>query len=669
MQGMSLRALILLPLFSATLLLQGCIASKGQIRRADATVAATVDAHVSCSRPDRCAATSPLLDAATAAVAASTPQQPVHIVSLLNGSEAAMVARLNLIRAARQSIDVQTYIWDEDDAGQLVLDELVQAARRGVKVRILADQLSSLDDMALLNRLARLGPNLQVRLYNPTFHDAHTSPLQWAAGIACCFFKFNQRMHNKVLLVDDSVGITGGRNYQNRYFDWDDDFDYVDRDVLVGGPAALAMADSFTLFWNHRRAVPLTHLRDVDRYIAAHPAAPAWPAPVYLHPLRVQRAQREADDADWLRAHVLVDSVQTGKVEFFSDLPAKTKKPDKRSAREFTHHVMQMVADAKSEVLLQTPYLVMSRPARKIFDRLHKQTPAPHIVVSTNSLASTDAFAVYALSYKHRKRYLKNYGFEIYEMKPHAPGPADASAQASMDEPEGDTPTGPAESHDGQTPGASQDQHADGQGIYGTTHGGAGLAGSTTGNGRDDSRRYVTTETHGLLGSHGRGRRPAPLLSSGRRFGLHAKSIVIDDDIAMVGSHNFDPRSDHYNTEAGVIIYDRGFADQLRQSILRDTQPDNAWVVAPRQKTVPVLSDINDAIGSVSEELPVFDLWPFRYATSYQLKPGCQPLRVNNPGFFGCYAAVGDFPDVAVSPKIFYTLLITAFGAGVTGIL
>jgi len=658
MQGMPLRALTLLNLLLAVLLLQGCVASKTQIRRADAVVAATVDTHVNCDRADHCATASPLLDAATDAVAASTPTQPVHIVSLLNDSEAAMVARLSLIRAARSSIDVQTYIWDEDDAGQLVLDELLQAARRGVKVRILADQLSSFDDMALLNRLARISPNLEVRLYNPTFHDAHTSPLQWAAGIACCFFKFNQRMHNKVILVDDSAGITGGRNYQNRYFDWDNDFDYVDRDVLVGGPAAKAMADSFALFWNHPRSVPLTHLRDVSRYIVTHPAPPDWPAPKYLHPQRVYRAQQEASDDDWLRAHVLADSIQTGNVEFFSDMPAKTDKPNKKSAREFTRHVMQMVASAKSEVILQTPYLVMSRRARKIFDKLHKQTPAPRIVVATNSLASTDAFAVYALSYKHRKPYLKDYGFEIYEMKPHAPGPAEANAYASMESPEENAPNG-----SGDSSGSGSQVGSNGQST--------GNVPSKTGNTKSNnaSRHFVDTESHGLLGSHGSSSRPAPLLSSGRRFGLHAKSIVIDDDIAMVGSHNFDPRSDHYNTEAGVIIVDQRFATQLRQSILRDTQPENAWVIAPRQATVPLLSDINNAIGSISEELPLFDLWPFRYATSYQLKPGCKPLRVGDPGFFACYQPVGDFPDVAVSPKMFYTLLITAFGAGVTGIL
>jgi putative cardiolipin synthase len=632
MLRMPIRPLVLFNLLAAVLLMQGCTLSRAQIRRADTVVAAAMNRDIICDRADRCALPSPLLDAANQAIAESTPQKPVHMVSLLGESEAALVTRLNLIRAAHRSIDVQAYIWQGDDVGLLVLDELMQAARRGVKVRILADQLAAFGELPLLDQLARASPNLELRLYNPTFRDAHTSPLQWAAGVACCFFKFNQRMHNKVLLVDDSIGITGGRNYQNRYFDWDENFDYVDRDVLVAGPAAHAMADSFAMFWRHRRSVPLTHLRDLNHYIVAHPAAPGWSSPQYVHPQRVYRVQQEATDADWLRMHVLDHSIQTSNVEFFSDLPAKTDKPLQRNAREFTRRVMQLVGSAQHEVVLQTPYLVMSKRARGIFERLHQQTPTPRIVVSTNSLASTDAFAVYAMSYKHRKRYLKDYGFEIYELKPHAIGPAEANAYASME----------------------------------WDAGGPRSAAAAT---RGHLRSRVDPERRGLLGSSGSSRQPAPLVSDGRRFALHAKSIVVDDRFAMVGSHNFDPRSDHYNTEAGVIVYDRRFADQVRQAILRDTTPENAWVIAPRRSAVPVLTDINQAIGDVSESLPLFDFWPYRYATSYEIKPGCQPLRASDPAFHTCYKPVGDFPDVAVSPKLIYTRLITAFGVGASSIL
>ena len=619
---------ISIPLLLLILLLQGCAPSRQQIRRADAVVAATVDSTVSCTRADHCATPSPLLEAADQALARSTVEKPVHVVTLLADTEPALAARINLIRAARQSIDVQTYIWDQDDVGKLMLNELVQAARRGVQVRILADQLFSFDNLDLLDQLSRVSSHLQVRLYNPTFHKAQTPPLDFAAGILCCFMQFNQRMHNKLLLVDDSIGITGGRNYQNRYFNWDDSFDYIDRDVMVGGPAAKEMAASFELFWNHKRAVPLTHLRDVNQRILSDRTAPGWPTPQYSHPIRVARVQQAAEDPQWLHTWLIAPSLQVGKVDYFSDMPAKTDEPDRKRATDFTRHIMEMVSDAKSEVLLQTPYLVMSRKAQGIFRWLHRRTDPPRIIVSTNSLASTDAFAVYAMSYKHRKRYLKKFGFEIHELKPHAPAAEVEYALANLDLDLDDDALLPV-----------------------------------------DARPVRKRSPLLLLGSRGSNNRPAPLRSDGRRFGLHAKSIVIDDSFAMVGSHNFDPRSDHYNTEAGVIVYDHVFADQLRRNIMRDTQPENSWVIAPRQSAVPVLTDINQAIGAVSEQLPLFDLWPFRYATSFDLKPGCKPLRDSNPGFYACYKPVGDFPDVALSPKLIITRLFTAFGVGAKGIL
>ncbi len=343
-----------LPLLISASLLQGCTLSRAQIRRADAVVTATTDRELSCHQADHCAVPSPLLEAANHALAESTAQHPVHVVTLLGDSEPALAARVNLIRAARRTIDVQTYIWDQDDVGQLVLNELVQAARRGVRVRILADQLFSFDSLDLLDELARASPNLQVRLYNPTFHKAHTPPLDFAAGLLCCFMQFNQRMHNKLLLVDDSIGIAGGRNYQDRYFNWDEHFDYVDRDVMIGGPAAKQMAASFALFWQHKRAVPLTHLRDLNQRILSDHAVPGWPTPHYRRPQRVAQLLQAAEDPAWLHAWLVAPSLHVGKVEYFSDLPAKTDKPDKKLALNFTRHIMALIHGAKREVLLQS---------------------------------------------------------------------------------------------------------------------------------------------------------------------------------------------------------------------------------------------------------------------------------------------------------------------------
>lgn len=643
-----MRRLFTILLLTATLVTGGCSLSRVRIRQADAVVNLTVDRQLTCDQADHCAAPSPLIDAAKEANAASTVDKPVHVATLLEDGEQAMAARINLIRAATQSIDVQTYIWEQDDAGKLVLDELIHAARRGVRVRILADQLFSFGDPGLLATLARASDNLEVRLYNPTFHSARTPPLEFAAGILCCFYKFNQRMHNKLIVVDDLVGITGGRNYEDRYFDWDGSFDYIDRDVMVGGPAAKAMGASFEQFWTHKRSVPLTHLHDVNReLIADTDDTRHWLPPTYQHPDRVADIVSDAQDPGWLDDRILRATLRMNRIEYLSDLPGKTDEPKRREARTLTRHIMGLMRNAKSEIVLQTPYLVMSKPAQKIFDRLHEQPTPPRIVVSTNSLASTDAFAVYALSYKHRKRYLTDYGFEIYELKPH-PANADIDALENPSTALAKPPLAATGSGSGRSRRGSWGTIPD-EGIQ-----------------PSESSGFLSAGRHSRRGAR---HRPAPLSTEGIRFGLHAKSIVVDDTFAMVGTHNFDPRSDHYNTESGVIVYDKRFSDRLRDSIMQDTQPENAWVIGPREKKIPVLSSVNEFIGDVSERLPFFDLWPFRYATSYELKPGCIPMRWTDPRFFECYEPVGDFPEVDVSLKLIYTRMITAFGSSAAGIL
>ena len=159
-----------------------------------------------------------------------------------------------------------------------------------------------------------------------------------------------------------------------------------------------------------------------------------------------------------------------------------------------------------------------------------------------------------------------------------------------------------------------------------------------------------------------------PLKRAGVRIGLHSKSMVVDEQIGIVGSHNFDPRSDEYNTESLVMVHDPVFATVLADSIRRDMEPGNAWVIAPKEE-LPVLGQLNYNLGKASEHLPIFDIWPFPYATSYELKPGCQPLPPADPGFLACYTPVGDFPEVNMTMKSIYTRIITVFGAGFIPIL
>jgi phosphatidylserine/phosphatidylglycerophosphate/cardiolipin synthase-like enzyme len=155
------------------------------------------------------------------------------------------------------------------------------------------------------------------------------------------------------------------------------------------------------------------------------------------------------------------------------------------------------------------------------------------------------------------------------------------------------------------------------------------------------------------------------------RIGLHAKSLVVDGKVGVVGTHNFDPRGDHYNTESAIVVADPAFAQALAASIRGDIAPANAWTIARRPDT-PFFPGLEYTLAKVSERMPVFDLWPVRYATSYEFEPGPQcpaPLSPFDPRFAECYKPVGDFPEVASGFKPLLTRIFTAFGAGLAPIL
>jgi putative cardiolipin synthase len=316
-------------------------------------------------------------------------------------------------------------------------------------------------------------------------------------------------------------------------------------------------------------------------------------------------------------------------------------------------------------VLLQTPYLVLSKPAQAMFERMRERPAPPRVIVSTNSLAATDSFITYALSYKYKRRFLRDFGFEIHEFKPfpedapidlEATGAVDISwnADGSVNIGEPRTPTDAAAPRD---PGAGE--------------GGSG-SGSGGGGGEDGRREPPLSREYAALRYAGIGvQQRVPLKRAGVRFGLHAKSLVIDERIGVVGTHNFDPRGDDYNTESAVIIEDPAFARALADSIRRDIAPANAWVIARRDKP-PVFSGLEYSLAKVSEHLPVFDLWPVRYATSYEFQPGPEcpgPRSPFDPDFRECHEPVGDFPEVNLGFRSLLTRIFTAFGAGLAPIL
>ena len=630
--------------------------------RAAAIALAARDDAVDCSRPDRCAAPSELrglAGTAFAETAAAGPEGPPrHYALILDEGGDALLARINLIRSATRKIDLQTYIFDKDDSARLVLDELLAAARRGVQVRVLIDQLSAIADLEILAALSGAHRNLELRIYNPTFGEAMPSYFDYAASVICCFRRFNQRMHNKLLVIDDAVGIAGGRNYQDDYFDWDAEYNFRDRDVLVAGPVVREMERNFAEYWIDPRSVPVERLEDVAALLLARgvPPLPGVPA---LRPERVERISRAAVDPQLVHERLVSRAMPVGQVEYLADLPQKhSEDPDGEGAG--ASGLAGLLAGAQERILLQTPYLVLSDSALDIFRGLRAREVPPHVVVSTNSLAATDNPIVYALTYKYKRRNVRELGFDIFEYKPFPDDPPvdPALGGAMPGEPVAPQPT-PSPARGGSPlPGSS--------GSLGS--GSSGSAANADGQVEDKLR----TETRpSLLRTSAPANRPVPVSGEGPRMGLHAKSVVIDGRIGVVGTHNFDPRSETYNTEAVVVIEDPAFARALADSIRRDIAPGNSWTVAPREKP-PVLSGLNYSMGKVLEASPVLDLWPWRYATNYEFQPGPEcpaPVPRRDPAFHRCYLPVGDFPEVSLGPKSIFTRMLTAFGAGLVPIL
>ena len=269
------------------------------------------------------------------------------------------------------------------------------------------------------------------------------------------------------------------------------------------------------------------------------------------------------------------------------------------------------------------------------------------MIVSTNSLAATDSFITYALSYKYKRRYLRDFGFEIHEFKPFpANAPIDLSATGA---------TLPPVPSDEEIERVREELlQVRRQGEIGERY-----------------RRPLQAEYAALRYARRSANERVPLERAGVRIGLHAKSLVVDGRVGVVGTHNFDPRGDHYNTESTVVIDDPAFARALAASIRRDIAPENAWTIA-RRPDPPLFSGLEYTLAKLSERLPIFDLWPVRYATSYEFEPGPEcprPLSPFDPGFRDCYRPVGDFPEVAVGFRPLMTRIFTAFGAGLAPIL
>jgi phosphatidylserine/phosphatidylglycerophosphate/cardiolipin synthase-like enzyme len=344
-----------------------------------------------------------------ALVAANAAPGGLSGIRLLASGEEALQGLIALADRAERTLDIQYYLIAPDASGRLLLSHVRAAAARGVRVRILVDDLNTVGEDG---RLLSLGasPHIEVRLFNP-----------FAGGRLALWSRFlfalhdipriNHRMHNKLFVADNALAITGGRNIGDPYFVRGGQSNFIDLDVIAAGPVVPQLSASFDAFWNSRYAYPITAL---TRERAGTPAATA------------PEAALAGAEADWLArdldAGVL--AVQWMPATVLADRPAKIASDGVAEgadggadggAETIADNIASLMRSATQEVLVISAYFVPGKDGVALIRDLRSQ--GVRVRIMTNSLASTDSPLVHD-GYSRYRRELLRLGVELHEVRP-----------------------------------------------------------------------------------------------------------------------------------------------------------------------------------------------------------------------------------------------------------
>ena len=341
----------------------------------------------------------------------------------------ALMSRIVLIDHAEHSLDLQYYIFDNDATGRLVAQRIVAAADRGVRVRILLDDLD-IAGQGQDNVLDALDahPNIEVRLFNP-FRIRNRSMFSKLGQFVVDGKRLNRRMHNKSFIVDGMQAVIGGRNIGDAYFDAGDAIHFRDLDVLAIGPVVPKISAMFDRYWNSEMSYPVT------AYTSVH-AGPEDLAHLRVALAHDARAFAESDYAQAL-TETLPNGPSADKKGYWFWGPAKlvADDPDKADpardgeTRLIGSDLRQMLDGAKTEALLISPYFIPGDNGVKYLGDMARRGVT--IKVLTNALAATDEPEVHAGYAKYRIPLLEA-GIDLFELRP-APGkpPSDAYGTSS----------------------------------------------------------------------------------------------------------------------------------------------------------------------------------------------------------------------------------------------
>jgi phosphatidylserine/phosphatidylglycerophosphate/cardiolipin synthase-like enzyme len=383
---------------------------------------------------------------------------------LLDGPAAAYGSRLALVEAAQKTLDLQYYAIHADASTGRLLRGVVDAARRGVRVRVLLDDFHSTGRNALVMQLA-FEPNIEMRMFNP-LAGARGSSLGRMFNAIGDFDRVQQRMHNKLFIADNAMGVTGGRNLGDAYFGIAQTGNFVDLDVLAAGPIVQDMSRSFDSYWNNERAYPvqslvaredLLEIRDKaraataaqrERDTADGPKPPdGEPRPADAGPTDAQRAaawdEKPLDLQTvrfiWAPAVMLAD--KPAKIAAESDAPtvldarpspglvvtsARTADGARRldaledasasadGGETVVSGVLQLIDQARTDLTIISPYFVPGPDMKQAFAAARAR--GVRVRVLTNSLASNDAPIAHVGYARHREELL-GLGVELYELR------------------------------------------------------------------------------------------------------------------------------------------------------------------------------------------------------------------------------------------------------------
>ncbi|GAA3511689.1 phospholipase D family protein [Aquimarina addita] len=339
-------------------------------------------------------------------------------VYVLEDGGGSLVTRAWLCEYAEKTIDIQYFIFSTDNVGLIACDYLVRAADRGVKVRILVDDImvdAGIQDILALDS----HENITIKVYNPGV-NLGKNIVSKIVKFTTDFRNANQRMHNKTFTVDGKIVITGGRNIADEYFDYDHEYNFRDRDVLLVGHVSKQVTASFNTFWTHPLSVLTESLVDqqdqkqesqnFDRLhqYACNPEN-FWPqvrSKIENLPVAIQNIKNSGS------------LLWTDKVSFVSDIPGKNDGSEGLGGGgRSTEALVKLVKNAKATIDIQTPYLITSEVSQNLFREAVQR--GVEIRILTNSLASTDNVEAFSGYQKDRKKLLET-GVKIYEFRPDA---------------------------------------------------------------------------------------------------------------------------------------------------------------------------------------------------------------------------------------------------------